>query len=91
MKIPKWKTGLCALLVLFSSQGVQAGPVFEIGAYFGGDELVRATFFSGDTQSIDAGGLIDLSVGGAFAMSELWQGRVTVGYRFDDSLRRSDD
>ena len=85
MKTTKWISVLTGTLMLFTVSNAHAvGPVFEMGVYFGGDELVSATFVSGETETIDAGGFLDFAGGVTFPLSSQWQGRVTLGYRFDD-------
>lgn len=56
--------------------------VINLGADFGGDDLVDVTFTNGDTDDIDAGGLLTLSAGVIFD-SEVSETHVTLGYKFD--------
>ena len=92
MILNKWKSALAGALMFFAATSAQAiGPVFEIGLYVGGDELATAEFADGRTESVDAGGFIDLSAGMAFDLSEQWLGRLMFGYRFDDITASNGD
>lgn len=56
--------------------------VINLGADFGGDELVDVVFFGGDTEDINAGELLSISAGVIFD-SEVSETHLTVGYKFD--------
>ncbi len=71
----------CTALVPSLAQAVT--PVIEAGLYAGGDELVDVQFVNAPSQSIDAGGLIDLSAGLLLPVSDSVDAQLTLGYRFD--------
>ncbi len=72
---------LCTALASSFAQAVT--PVVEVGLYAGGDELVDVQFVNGPSQSIDAGGLIDLSAGLLLPVSDSVDMQLSLGYRFD--------
>jgi len=71
------------LILLSVTSIARADVLLEAGLHFGGDELASATFTSGSTASIDAGGFISLSIGNAFDISDNLEGRITLGWKFD--------
>ncbi len=71
-----------ALCLILPSAHAASG-VFEFGVYGGGDKLAGATFTNGSSESIHAGGLLDLSVGVRFDVADNLETQFTIGYRFD--------
>ncbi|MDX1453508.1 MAG: hypothetical protein R3183_13190 [Oleiphilaceae bacterium] len=54
------------------------------GLTFGGDDLLKARFDNGTSETIEAGGLIDLKIGALFNLpSQIASVQTTVGYFFD--------
>lgn len=54
------------LLLIFSSPAKAVDFQLELGVFGGGDELANVTFVSGNSESINAGGLLSLSMGLVF-------------------------
>ncbi len=71
----------CILFASASSYAVDF--MLEAGLHFGGDELVAATFTSGNTETIEAGGFYNISAGVAFDISDKVVSRVTLGFKED--------
>ena len=53
-------------LLTLPAQASAVDFLLELGVHGGGDEIANVTFVSGNTESIDAGGLISLSAGLVF-------------------------
>jgi len=69
--------------VFISSPAMAVSPLFEIGYYTGGDNLVRASFSNGESESIDAGNGLDISAGFLVSVTDQIDGQFSIGYRFD--------
>jgi len=69
-------------LLCVSSQS-SAGVFVQTGLHFGGDTLATLDFFSSDSQSIEAGGLISGSIGYEADMSESILMKFSAGIKFD--------
>lgn len=77
------KTYLMALLLSVSLSSNAADFVLEAGLHAGGDDLVTATFVSGSTQTIEAGGLYNFALGVGFDINEKVTSRITFGIKQD--------
>lgn len=53
------------------------------GVTFGGDELADVEYQNASSQSIKAGGLINLGAGTHYTFNNLWSLQTNVGYHFD--------
>jgi hypothetical protein len=70
-----------------SAQSASAGfhPLLGAGLTFGGDKLATVEFTDGSTDSIRAGGLVQLFAGGEFRFDYGLTLQGTVGYHVSDS------
>ncbi len=103
------RLALCAIVLAWTGNAVAADghsgtmmsgggsgglrPVLELGLYFGGDDLATVQFVSGTTETIETGGLLDISFGFVKPMAPERELQVTLGYRFDsiDAINGSVD
>ena len=79
-------TTLLSLLLMFTANIAYAEhlrPLIETGIYFGGDRLVDVEFNDGYDESIDAGGVFDISGGFALEVDPTTDIQLSVGYRGD--------
>ncbi|RJE76590.1 hypothetical protein BGP78_11390 [Pseudoalteromonas sp. MSK9-3] len=53
------------------------------GITTGGDELIDLEYENGPSQSIKAGGLINLGAGAKYTFNNLWSLQTNLGYHFD--------
>ena len=90
------KTLLGAALALgaaFSAHAADAGTPFHFllgaGLTYGGDTLITVPFTDGSSDSIKAGGLIQLYGGGEYRFNELFAVQATVGYHINDTRAAS--
>ena len=60
-----------------------AGVFAQGGLHFGGDTLATVSFFGGEDQSIDAGGLISGSIGYEVDISDMLLIKASAGIKFD--------
>lgn len=69
------------MLPVFST--ASAGVFVQTGLHFGGDDLATVSYFSGYSESVEAGGLISGSVGYEMDMSESILVKLSAGIKFD--------
>lgn len=82
------KLYLFALITFLSFPAYAVDLVLEMGLHDGGDDLVTATFSSGDSETLEAGGLYHFSVGAGFDIAQDWVSRITFGIK-EDSITAS--
>lgn len=70
-------------LILASSTTQASNLLLEAGLHFGGDELASVGFTGGDSESIEAGGLISFAAGLVSEIDEGLELRTTIGIKFD--------
>lgn len=69
-----------------SSFTAQAGLVMQMGIDVGGDEMVRAVFVGGESDSINAGELIHFDIGLSIPSAQsnpAWESQLTLGWKND--------
>lgn len=59
-------------------------PFVEFGLYAGGDQIAHATYTNGDTDSIDAGGLMGFAAGLIIPITDSIESQISYEYRFDE-------
>lgn len=65
---------------------VQAGLVVQLGIDVGGDEMAKATFVDGESDSINAGELLHFDIGLLIPSSPSnpeWESQLTIGWKND--------
>lgn len=75
---------IVALLAYSMAIPAQAGIVLQLGVDAGGDEMVRANFTDGETQSIDAGEFTHFDIGFSFPNDRAhptWESQLTIGWK----------
>ena len=73
-----------SILLFISSSTAQASNfLLEAGLHFGGDELATVNFIGGESQSMDAGGMISLAAGLKTEIGKSFELRTTIGIKFD--------
>lgn len=75
---------ISTLLFLTNSTARASNLLLEAGLHIGGDKLATVNFLDGESQSMDAGGMISLAAG---LKSEIVKGlelRTTIGIKFDN-------
>lgn len=58
-------------------------PVIEIGFYLGAEDLSTTRFIPGTNDNVEAGGLLDFSLGFVKSMGAKHEFQTTLGFRFD--------
>ena len=76
------KTISYLFLFLLSTQAKAVDFLLEFGVHGGGDEIANVTFVSGNTKSIDGGGLLALSAGLVFDHGS-FASRYKFGFKTD--------
>lgn len=76
-----------ALLAVGAAQAQDRGArgILGVGVTTGGDTLASVVFTNGDTQDIQAGGLVHLYGGVELRVAPLLTMQATIGYQVDDT------
>lgn len=74
---------ISALLFLATSTAHASNLLLEAGLHIGGDELATVNFIGGDSQSMEAGGMISFAAGLKSDVGESLELRTTIGIKFD--------